>query len=750
MSNQQRNGGSLPNQPEPAPSKPVPSTQATNPSPYPNTTPQPPRPATTVPSTQAQNQSPYGQQGKPQGYTQQQANQQRQQPQPIQQNQPQPEPSRNNIPPPSEVKTKPVDFSINSGIPGPLNPASGLLRPKNPVVANPNEPAVREKITRGFDVSTAAAGFAVAPVTAAKGALISPVISQGINVVEGKGLLSIPEVGKSMMQGAAFSVVAQGSMEGLGIAGKAGLAAATARVGVNTGLGAGAGYVLSGGQPQAAIRGAEFGFGFGVAGEVINYGGPKVKSYATERLSQSYEPTLHSGELWEPTVKEQILMKITGARPNSEYLQNRAQNILTESYDAQAKANIELIKTDGYRNIPFDVEPNLEVRAAMGQMEVQTESWQPTPKQAEMMQLVKVGPKPLPAQTVTAKAYLEDTMSFKGMKAGAYGEDAFDLAFAPKSTLKTEYVNPVTVDAQGMVRRLPVYFGLGQPYQTGYGNKAVFTEFKMNPEPKDRQPLEKGIPESVLDYDYQGPLSFKKPTAFEQISDIKPEGGGKMKPLGGSIGSKAPELEVASEPATYPYGSRVSLAPIERTSGGFSQLPQGGNVYDQELVTLSYPKSVIAQPQILSPTLSRQTETSIQMPRFFALTKNPQASNPLLLNAQVSQISKTRQDSFIIPATVQALEVGQESEAMIIPQFKPAVIQVPMPKQETTPFTDIPVIPKSGYTFPGLSSPGFKYEGNASDMFIPPNRSGLLSRKRLYPILLPEELFGLPKRRKGK
>ena len=294
-----------------------------------------------------------------------------------------------------------------------------------------------------------------------------------------------------------------------------------------------------------------------------------IQPRATEYVSKSYEKTLGTEDLWQPSIKQQVLMKITGAKPNSLTLQGKATDLLTTSYDKQMRLNQELIETDGYRNVPFGTEPSLEVKAAIGQMDWQGSPWIASIKEREIMSLVGVRPKPLPTSFVSAGFINEEFMSYKGLQARAYASASFDFSASPKSSLIMVNKTPVEMVSIVAKDRLAVLFGLGSPYKTGYGEKAVLTDFKDVPYLKGRDlPLEKGIPENQLAYDYRGPLSFRK-EMFEPIINAVPKRGG-TKPLWDSAGSKA------SEEVIFPSRPINQLAiQQERTSVTGDAIPKG-------------------------------------------------------------------------------------------------------------------------------------------------------------------------------
>lgn len=106
-------------------------------------------------------------------------------------------------------------------------------------------------------------------------------VSQGIKAVSGGGFLSGEELFESATTGIIFSgagklvttglqaIGAGAVVEGVGTGATKIVSGAAGRIGVNTALGAGGSYVLSGGNPEAAIEGAKYGLIFGVGGEVI-------------------------------------------------------------------------------------------------------------------------------------------------------------------------------------------------------------------------------------------------------------------------------------------------------------------------------------------------------------------------------------------------------------------------------------------------------------------------------------------------
>jgi hypothetical protein len=552
-------------------------------------------------------------------------------------------------------------------------------------------------------------------------------------------------------------------------------------------LGAGsvarAGVILGGG---AALAGGAEAYKYGTTGEhltpseAINTFGmgevaglgllqlntkvvaPRVQA----KVSESYGKTLETGELWKPSLGEKLQMKVTGAKPNAPSLVTKSTDLLNQSYDANAKANVEILKTSGYREVPFGTEPDLEVSLALRQnlLEAQGNPWIPTVKEAEIMSTTGAAPKPLAFGLVSAKGYSGGgAMGFHELKSGIYAEEDFDLAFAPKSSLQTVYERlPLPKADSGLPKRVPTYFGLGQPYQSGYGNKAVLTDFKEVPYPKGReQPLEKGLPENPVEIDSrlsQGPLSFKslKPTAFEQIKTMKLPGG-KMTPKQSQYWRAAtttpktetgPQVTIQQEKVTLGTQktqlletTKTDLVPMSRQSY-YPQMTTQLEVQEED-VFLSTPNSGLmhpTQPKYIVDTSQKQNQNSLLS--FGQQQRNPVGFNDLLnIGLLDTVIPKTTQLS------IPRLDLGQRQkisqEPVLVYGQAPILDVFQRQTPRTTPYNPTPKnilnIPSKVWTPPSLGS---KYESGGlglSNFKV----SGLESRKRVWPIFSGEEVLNL-------
>jgi hypothetical protein len=171
---------------------------------------------------------------------------------------------------------------------------------------------------------------------------------------------------------------------------------------------------------------------------------------------------------------------------------------------------------------------------------------------------------------VSARVFNEDFVSLRGLTAKIHAEDAFEFGFAPKTSLMMQYEAPIKVFSPSSYSRLPMFFGLGSPYKTGIGERAVFTEFREVPYRQGRElPLERGIPENQLAYDYRGALSFRR-QMFEPIVKVPTKLGG-MKPLWESIGNKPSTQTFTITPVEQPNLQITELMGRTSMGGGVPQ-----------------------------------------------------------------------------------------------------------------------------------------------------------------------------------
>jgi hypothetical protein len=203
-------------------------------------------------------------------------------------------------------------------------------------------------------------GAAVAaPILGPTGVIYAVVIGEGANIgiqsavksyQQGKVAIAVP-TSQEALTVAEESIIFAGVFKGsLGVIGNYGggfgrvvagspsavarassltlLGARASRVAVSTGIGATGGYILSGGKVEGAEQGAAFGFAFGLAGEVLPVINErlgvtsKVQSVIASKslgglqeVEESYVASYNEGKMWQPTIKQSIIMKLSGLSP---------------------------------------------------------------------------------------------------------------------------------------------------------------------------------------------------------------------------------------------------------------------------------------------------------------------------------------------------------------------------------------------------------------------------------------------------
>lgn len=166
----------------------------------------------------------------------------------------------------------------------------------------------------GLGLASVVAAPILGPVGAIKAAGIGVGITQGIKVVsraaEGKEILSPESIitAQEAYEGATTGIVFGGAskvvtntitksgisglVEGVGQGATKTASGVAGRTGVNAALGGSGGFVLSGGDPRAAVEGAAFGAGFGLAGEGLSAVGTKVRGVKAMEVSVVKEASL--------------------------------------------------------------------------------------------------------------------------------------------------------------------------------------------------------------------------------------------------------------------------------------------------------------------------------------------------------------------------------------------------------------------------------------------------------------------------
>lgn len=452
------------------------------------------------------------------------------------------------------------------------------------------------------------------------GELINLGVSQGVKAVSGEGLLTPLEAAQSAFTGGVFSLVAGGVYKGVGVVAPKIVNSVVGRVSIGAGIGGGAGYVLSGGDLAETAKGAALGAGLSLGVEAVRFLNVRlIQPRAEIGLSKSYAKTLDTGELWKPSLREQAVMKLTGAKPQAPFLKTQATELLSESYMQQAKLNEALLY-----NKPMP-------QGVVGRTGLA--SWTPTVKEAEIMRLVGVSPKVPSSAINTAKLFSGASMEeyFSRYKAPVpsdtlkrlmYAEDIFDFSIAPKTSLHIETAMPKPVSAAVPVVAKPVLPLIVNPKTLGEAKltedlKAALKTAEEN-EALKQIAIDKSygaLPESQLVYDYKGALGFKKVPV--PVSSSSPAKATEV------ISTKNLDLVKASPKEALRYVDNFMQA-----SKPLTQLKFAASWGEQEVITIQKP--VLSNMAALKPPVAVAAPL-VTLPKTVAPIVLPvQTKNPFL------------------------------------------------------------------------------------------------------------------------
>ena len=192
----------------------------------------------------------------------------------------------------------------------------------------------------------ASATMLLLPVTVpeiALGAASGVGINQAFKAYSGGGLLTGQEALQAGEMGIIFSGVGKGVfgvvgteaspikgvVTGFGSGVVKTASGVAGRIGTNAAIGSSANFILSGGNPNSAIQGAEFGAGFSAIGEAIPLGKAGIQNYMTspshvgsplilstlQDINDNYQLARDTGTRFKPTMTENVVMKLTGLYP---------------------------------------------------------------------------------------------------------------------------------------------------------------------------------------------------------------------------------------------------------------------------------------------------------------------------------------------------------------------------------------------------------------------------------------------------
>lgn len=393
------------------------------------------------------------------------------------------------------------------------------------------------------------------------------------------------------------------------------------------------------------------------------------------------------------------LVAIGGMSINARYVRPRVSNRLTQSYEVHQRLNIESLENYGE---PIGV-------------------WQPSLTERFLIRVTGAKPSSVAPSTVSMGGPSEIILaSGERQVVGGLGfrqleavSDAFDLTVAPRTSGFMVSKAAIPVNQVVNPRLLPLYFGLGE------GDLINFTDV-LRAERANEPPLEEGIPESILDYDYRGPLSFRKtppsPTAPPQTPSQRnlntldlgegdvARAGFSSSPLtqeqlvrnaearlGLDIGSRNKPIvsKLVSPPSqtqiTIPF-TRFVISPRAETRNpflifpGVSYYPRYKGVVESEIIVYSYPSSGLNQP----PNLSSITDT-INIPN---ISQTPdQGQTPIEIPEQPQ-------------LTIQIPDVIPDTSKTPIRVTEPEIPIPPSPNYRIGP-SYLPPIP-TGFNFQGF------------------------------------------------
>jgi hypothetical protein len=754
-----------------------------------------------------------------------------------------PSPSRTSIPSTKEVYSKPVatELSINSGIPGPLNPYSGLLRPAKPILANPNDPVVREKISRGFTVSTAIVSTISAPATAATGALLGTGISEVMSVATRGKLLDVYEIPKIAMESATFAVISGGVMNGLssklpffsdafvGQAIKSGnygsfIGSMTSRAAVNAGLGAGGNFIVSGGNSEALIQGAEFGAAFSIAGDVFR--GASVKTGIGQKISD--KATKLKEDIFGVKAKELVGMDevyredvfpsspshngeellIEGATPKDMIFKKTVPTETNIRRISQLDVDETVLRgseIDYYRQYNLDTlkKPTLDLAGTQDVTKLK-------PGFDNALEETKLYAGTF-EETRNAKPYID---LLKGKEVYMEKATQIDVLSAPE--LGTKSLTKIESGEGTIIGNTEPSLLLSKK-TTGYGfddsttskfavRKITGVQVQGTIDDVVVRDLSTGgtnllgtLPEGEAQnlYGKMGGGAKQGSSYLDKFTKVNSEGKtvwtepqGKMEPLGGSKGDVVPGSKITEQfnidqakikagisPSEYEAWTAKSGAMKPGTNEYFTntlknvEASNSGNTASlttefarpqtqtsvQKQITLSRvifdvaPREIVTLPRIPAVAMigglraiPEPTET-MSKAVFKSVQAAPQSAEYAFYIPSESALQNTLK-SIVTPMT---LSTQRSTPLNIIvprqvPMQYPEMGQVQETKETPITKTDVPTMPslREGFNM-NTFNPGFKFEGSPFDMFTPPRKGGLYSRKRRYPIMTPQEMLGM-------
>lgn len=401
-----------------------------------------------------------------------------------------------------------------------------------------------------------------------------------------------------------------------------------------------------------------------------------------------------------------------GARKVTSYYRGKAQSEIDAAYERQIRYNEAVLQ---------------------GKVKGVTELWKPTGTQRFQMRFFKIAPRTEFAQQINVARIPGGDITFDlaGLKRVGMAGELWELGYVPKSALAAEHV-PAPIKTAGKLPLHPVMFSWAE-------FKSDIAMANLNLELKQRlieQGItEKGLPESQLAYDYRGETWWEKPSMeyalgkrihYEWTSPFQQplKARSPMKPFG----------EIKPETAAILKSSDiVSPGKIQTTmfSGATSGITGTKGAYG--VITRGYaPQQWQGKPFY---AVSRARGATMEEMMFLSVPKSGLAHPP-----KISALTFTGASAALVPISLSGAALKEELAAIQIQKQIPLldITEVPTQIHEAPPL--IPFTKPAPSSYRGL--PGFKFEGVPVPSRKRGRREKTKGRKRVYPILIGEELLG--------
>ena len=546
----------------------------------------------------------------------------------------------------------------------------------------------KAEIASALTVVVAAPVFGPAVGVSASSVLVGEGLGVGIKQVfksvAGEGWLTPKEALFGAAEGGAFSVAGGAILGGatklapslLGPAAKPFVRVST-RIALNTGLGAGASGILSGGNPEAIAQGAAFGFAFGVAGEGIGAAGSKIKSWKVSRAAAN-------------RIQEDVFgvkfNEVTGVKElRTQYNVGKETKVMQLTEPSIKDVTLRGKEARFYRENNLSTLRNPTVELA-GVEKVYQSNMITGGKQVEPIPFLRQVESIRNAEPLMAALKGDTSYKLASVKTGninKFLKTPSNMPAIRKSqiTIETAKFQPTAVLAsKTILTKTPAIL----PETKINFRDFTGVKFKGLVDPKIYADPAKSVPLNIAQDIYLKLGGGVKQTTYfpdTKISTLT----GSMKPLGGSIGSKPSNVPssalnpsvvlkqtttIKPQTVTLPRAiiGEVKASTQVKTIGGFpTMFTKSSFAQEEEITFLSYPNSKLATPTMIKTPLMQPTQ--------------------FLNRALVPTQTQSQRISNLFMPTLRTVPI---QSPIIKPLQVPAFIQIQTPKQtqpQTIKFT---------------------------------------------------------------